>query len=71
MKNLIQLSFLIILFFFACNDSDDDLCELGPVPPISCSQEFDPVCGCNNVTYSNSCVATLNGVPSFIPGECP
>ncbi len=74
MKNLIQLSvffLLCLLFLMACNKSDDELCELGPALPILCVTVFDPVCGCNNVTYNNDCEATAVGVPSFTPGACP
>ncbi|MBK8659098.1 MAG: hypothetical protein IPN22_09570 [Bacteroidetes bacterium] len=32
---------------------------------------YDPVCGCDSVTYDNSCVATLfAGVTSMYPGPC-
>lgn len=36
-----------------------------------CPQVIDPVCGCDSITYENSCVATsYHGVSSFYPGEC-
>jgi len=72
MKNLIQLFtfVLICLFALACNKTDD-LCELGDPLEVACTFEYDPVCGCNNITYGNECVATAAGVPSFTPGECP
>jgi len=31
---------------------------------------YDPVCGCNEVTYSNECVAENNGVLIFEKGSC-
>jgi hypothetical protein len=32
---------------------------------------FEPVCGCDGVTYTNSCIASLfNGVLSWTEGEC-
>ncbi|SHL56241.1 Kazal-type serine protease inhibitor domain-containing protein [Hymenobacter psychrotolerans] len=36
-----------------------------------CTMQYDPVCGCNNVTYGNACTATNAGVLSFVPGACP
>jgi len=73
MKNLIQLSafVLICLFALACNKSEDDLCELGPPLEVGCFEVYEPVCGCDEVTYGNECKATAAGVPSFTPGECP
>ncbi len=38
---------------------------------VMCPGIFEPVCGCDSVTYENSCVATnYFGVSSFYPGEC-
>ena len=40
-------------------------------PEVVCSDLYEPVCGSNKKTYSNSCEANLVGVTSFIPGACP
>lgn len=38
---------------------------------MMCNLIYDPVCGCNGVTYSNECEATFyGGVTSWTAGEC-
>jgi len=46
---------------------DEDLID----PNAVCPTVFDPVCGCNGMTYSNSCFAVnIGGVTSWLQGEC-
>lgn len=40
-----------------------------PRPEI-CTQAYIPVCGCNDVTYSNACVAAANGTDVAYAGRC-
>ncbi|MBK6698325.1 MAG: hypothetical protein IPG55_00165 [Saprospiraceae bacterium] len=37
---------------------------------LPCSQLYNPVCGCNGVTYSNACLANEAGIASFTVGKC-
>jgi len=40
-------------------------------PAMFCPEIYEPVCGCDGVTYSNSCVATYSGgVTSWEDGPC-
>ena len=51
----------------ACIDQD----KRRSMQNTACTQQYDPVCGCDNVTYSNSCEAEVAGLTTYNLGVCP
>lgn len=45
-------------------------CIASPKADCICTEQYDPVCGCNNVTYSNPCFANCDGITEFKKGQC-
>ena len=39
---------------------------------VLCPGIYEPVCGCDSITYDNSCIAyNYNGILQYTPGPCP
>jgi len=62
---LLMLSVIII----SCSKKDETIQD-DDLNSIVCIEIYDPVCGSNGITYSNSCFAEAAGVNEYSSGEC-
>ncbi len=58
----------VVLIFSACDKKAE--CVENPKSDCFCITLYDPVCGCNDVTYGNSCEAGCAGIGDYTNGPC-
>tara|TARA_E500000075_G_scaffold85107_1_gene76752 strand:- start:750 stop:965 length:216 start_codon:yes stop_codon:yes gene_type:complete len=65
----LSFCFLILTLLTACSKTSEETCK-SEIKLIACTKEYMPVCGCDNVTYSNKCVAESHGLNIWANGAC-
>ena len=75
MKVFSKLLITSLIFIFSCSSEESEEIECIDETKIDelalCIEVYEPVCGCNGITYSNVCYASsVGGVTSFISGPC-
>ena len=73
-KVLFKFSIVVLFLslFVSCCNSDDEFMNCHEIidEDCVCTMQYDPVCGCNGITYGNACTAECNGITEYSSGTC-
>lgn len=61
---------MILIFTVSCRKEKNAKCTERINEDCMCLSVWDPVCGCNDKTYSNAGCAGCSGIEEFTEGEC-
>ena len=64
------LFIVLLIGFWGCEDNEDCIDESKISDASICTEEAQPVCGCDGLTYGNACNAEKAGVTDWTDGEC-
>ena len=67
MKKILLL-FVPLMFFFGCEEENECVSEL--ILDCDYFMIWDPVCGCDGVTYANYGQSVCNNILDYTEGEC-
>lgn len=60
----------LVLIAMAGTACEKKACKASLKPDCVCTMQYDPVCGCDNITYGNACEAECNSITDYAKGEC-
>lgn len=68
LKKLLGLILIVIAISFGSCEKNN--CQAVSDPNCFCTEQYEPVCGCNNITYGNDCMAECEGIYTYTAGPC-
>jgi hypothetical protein len=69
-KRLIFVAYVLCLLGCEEEKPTNTCIDKDKIRTGACTNDYNPVCGCDRKTYSNACFADLSGVTSWSVGEC-